>query len=115
MWSLVSVLWKVVAVKSVFTFDFDTSFLFTFHTRSTMFVRVTCSFHLISDFVENLDDTLVLETETTFVLAWFGTVSVFFAFFGNAFSLFTFTCSRFTFFARSGEFVFAVLCVTAFK
>jgi hypothetical protein len=115
MWSLVCVLWKVVAVKSVFTFDFDTSFLFTFHTGSTMFVSVTCSFHLISDFVENLDDALVLETETTFFVAWFGTVSVFFAFFCNAFSLFTFTCSRFTFFASSGEFVFAVLCVTAFK
>ena len=115
MWSLVGVLWKVVTVKSVFTFDFDASFLFTFHTRSTMFMRVTCSFHLISFFVVNLDDALVLEAETTFLVAWFGTVGVFFAFFGNAFSLFTFTCSRFAFFASSGEFILAVLCVTAFK
>ena len=115
MWSFVLVLWEIIAVKGVFTFDLDTSLLFTFHTRSTVFVRVTCSFHFFGNFVVNLDDTLVFETETTLVVAWFGTVSVFFALFGYAFSLFAFACSRFTFFTRSGEFFFAVLCVTAFK
>jgi len=115
MWSFVLVLWEIIAVKGVFTFDLDTSLLFTFHTRSTVFVRVTCSFHFFGNFVVNLDDTLVFETETTLVVAWFGTVSVFFALFGYAFSLFAFACSRFTFFTRSGEFFFAVLCVTALK
>jgi len=78
MWSFVLVLWEIIAVKGVFTFDLDTSLLFTFHTGSTVFVRVTCSFHFFGNFVVNLDDTLVFETETTLVVAWFGTVSVFF-------------------------------------
>jgi len=76
MWPFSSEFWKVVTVESVFTFDLDTSFVFTFHTGSTMFTSVTCSFVFLSVFVENLNDAFVVETETTMFVGWIGTIFV---------------------------------------
>jgi len=115
MWSLVSVFRIVITVESVFTFDLDTSFLFTLHTSSTMFVTMASSVGFSSDVIQKFDDTFVFETVTTVFECWIFTVFVCFAFFGDAFSLFTLACSRFTFFAWSREFIFAVLYVSALK
>jgi len=78
-------------------------------------MAVTSSFHLLSDFIENFDDTLVFEAHTTMFVCI--TVFVLFAFFGNTFSTGgnTFACSRFAFLTWPAEFFSAVSVVTAFK
>jgi len=114
MWSLSGIFWIVIAVEGVFTFDGDATFVFTFHSRSTMFVTMTCSFHFTSVFIQKTNDTFVFETISTVFVVWVSTVLVCFAFFENTFFLFTLASAGFTQFTGSAEFFLTVFCFSTF-
>jgi hypothetical protein len=81
MGSFVWEFWIGITIERTFTFDWNTSFVLTFHTSGTVIVMVTCSDPV------NFNDTLVIIAEGTLLVVWFVvTVCVFFAFLVYAFS-----------------------------